>query len=279
MPATMSSGDLKQFEFPDPKSSDTKKYQSRIVFWVGVGPGVLLMHELPGLTEDVVDFGRQIAANGYTVFMPVMFGKPFPTGSERLVNELGVCINREFSLFAKNKSSPITDWLRVLCREIHDRCGGKGIGAIGLCLSGGFALSLMVEKSVLMPVASEPSLPLSLLRGLQKETQAALGLSPEELKQAKERCESENILVMGLRFKNDWICPSPRFDTLKSEFGDNFIKIELPSQPGNPYGIPSDAHSVLTEDYGKLGEFIGAFPDKDPRKQVINFLNRQLKPV
>jgi dienelactone hydrolase len=275
----MSNPELIQFEFPAPNSSEAQKFRTLTVFWLGSGPGVVLMHELPGLTDFVVDFGRQIAGQGYSVFMPVMFGKPFPNGSERLVNELGICLNREFSLFAKNKSSPITDWLSALCREVHGRCGGRGIGAIGLCLSGGFALSLMVDKSVLAPVASEPSLPLCLLRGLAKDSQAALGLSPDELKQAKERSQSEKIPVIGLRFKNDWICPSLRFDTLRREFSDNFIKIELPSQPGNPYGIPGTAHSVLTEDYGKLGKFISAFPDRDPRKQVIEFLNRQLKPA
>jgi dienelactone hydrolase len=127
----MPNTDLKDFDFPDPNSPDAGKYRSHTVFWLGEGPGVLLMHELPGLTDFVVDFGRQIAANGYTVFMPVMFGKPFPKGTERLANELGVCINREFSLFAKNSSGLITEWLRALSREIHSRCRGRAIGAIG----------------------------------------------------------------------------------------------------------------------------------------------------
>ena len=255
----MSNSELAQFEFPTPDSSEAQEYRTRTVFWLGNG--------------------RQIAGHGYTVFMPVMFGKPFPKGSERLANEAAVCLNREFSLFTKNTFGPITDWLRALCREVHGRCGGRGIGAIGLCLSGGFVLSLMVDKSVLAPVASEPSLPLCVLRGLQKDSQAALGISPDELRQAKERSQGEKIPVIGLRFKNDWICPSPRFDTLQREFGDNFVKIELPSQPGNPYGIPGNAHSVLTEDYAKLEKFISACPDEDPRKQVIEFLNRQLKSV
>jgi dienelactone hydrolase len=275
----MSSGDLKQFEFPEPKSSDVDKYQSRTVFWLGEGPGVLLMHELPGLTEYVVDFGRQLAENGYTVFMPVMFGKPFPNKIERLTNELSICLNREFSLFAQNKSSPITDWLRALCRKIHERCGGPGIGALGLCLSGGFVLSLMVDPSVIAPVASEPSLPLCPFRDLQKEAQAALGISPDELHQATNRSHAEGIPLVGLRFKNDWICPGRRFETLKREFGDNFRPIELPSEPGNSYAIPARAHSVLTEDYGSLKKYIDTFPNKDPRKQVIDFLNHQLKGV
>jgi dienelactone hydrolase len=164
--------------FPEPKSAHARQDQCRSVYWIGQGPGVVLMHELPGLTDFVVTFGREIPASGYTVFMPVMFGKPFPGGLERLANETGICINREFSLFSQCKSSPITAWLRMLCGEVHGRCGGLGVGAIGLCLSGGFVLSMMVEKSVLAPVMSEPALPLPVLRNWQRDSQAALGMSP-----------------------------------------------------------------------------------------------------
>jgi hypothetical protein len=83
---------------------------------------------------------------------------------------------------------------------------------------------------------------------------------------------------MGLRFTNDWICPARRFETLEQQFGGNFIRIEIPSERGNPYAVPTTAHSVLTEHYDTLKKYIEKFPDKDPRKQVIRFLDRQLKP-
>src|ERR1700730_9876580 len=146
----MSDADLQRFEFPEPKSADVKKCKSRAVFWLGQGPGVVLMHELPGLTDYVENFGREIAARGYTVFMPVMFGRPFPGRVGRLINEFGICINREFLLFSKCASSPITDWLRTLCREAHARCGGRGVGAIGLCLSGGVGLFMIVGERVMV---------------------------------------------------------------------------------------------------------------------------------
>jgi dienelactone hydrolase len=273
----MGDTDLQHFVFPDPASIDAEKYRSRPVFWLGEGPGIVLMHEVFGLTSFVADFGRQIAASGYTVFMPVMFGKPFPEGVARIVNGLGLCINREFCLLAQRKSSPITDWLRALSREVHVRCGGRGVGAIGLCLSGGFVLSLVIDPWVMVAVGGEPSLPFCPLRGLQKKAQATLGISPDQLQQATARSRNEEIPVVGLRFTRDWICPAPRFDTLKSEFGVNFHPIEFDSKRGNPYGIPTSAHSVLTEHYGELKRFISFFPDKDPRKQVIEFLDRQLK--
>jgi hypothetical protein len=109
--------------------------------------------------------------------------------------------------------------------------------------------------------------------------QAALGISSDDLQSAKERSLSERIPVLGQRFKNDWIYPGPRFERLRREFGDNFKPIVLPSEPGNQYGIPTKAHSVLTEDYAGLKDYIQSSPNDDPRKQVIEFLDRQLKPA
>ena len=40
--------------------------------------------------------------------------------------------------------------------------------------------------------------------------------------------------------------PEERFATLRRELGDAFIAVEIDSSPGNPYGIPRAAHSVLT---------------------------------
>jgi dienelactone hydrolase len=273
----VSNDDLQRFEFPEPKSAAATKYKSRTVFWLGNGPGVVLIHELPGLTDYVKELASEIAARDYSVFMPIMFGRPFPGRVGRVINELAICVNREFFLFSKRESSPITEWLRALCREVHARRGGRGVGAIGLCLSGGFVLSMMIDKSVMAPVMAEPSLPLCLLGDWQTACQAALGVSPVELKQATDRSRDEDIPVVGLRFSHDWFCPARRFETLQQQFDDRFIKIEIPSEPGNRYGIPPRAHSVLTEHYDTLNTYKLAFPDKDPRQQVIQFLDRQLK--
>jgi hypothetical protein len=139
-------------------------------------------------------------------------------------------------------------------------------------------LSMMVDKSVIAPVISEPGLPFCLPGNWQKASQAALGISPEELEKAKERSRIEDIPLVGFRFSNDWICPARRFETLEQQFGNHFNGIKFCSEPGNPYGVRSTAHSVLTEDYDTLRKYIETFPDRDPRRQVIQFLERQLKP-
>jgi dienelactone hydrolase len=201
------------------------------------------MHELPGITPDVARFGELVAAAGFTAVLPVLFGVPGKTGSlgYTAIEFLRVCVSREFRLLSRRESSPITEWLRALCRQIHRECGGRGVGAIGMCLTGGFALSLMVDESVMAPVLSQPSLPLP----VTESHRAALGISDEELAVVKQR-SAEGCTILGLRFTADRLCPPERFSTLREELGEGFESIEIDSSPGNRHGNPPEAHSVLT---------------------------------
>jgi dienelactone hydrolase len=161
---------------------------SRTVYRRGEGPGVVIMHEIPGITPEVARFGRFVADDGFTAFLPHMFGTP---GKELsipyVVGQMArACISREFSVLARGESSPITDWLRALCRYAHADCGGPGVGAIGMCLTGNFALSLMVDDSVMAPVLSQPSLPFPVSRAHRE----ALHLSDEDLAAVKGRVQT-----------------------------------------------------------------------------------------
>src|SRR5262245_56473349 len=152
------------------------------VYVRGSGPGVLLLHELPGMVPQCVDLATHIAAQGFTVFMPLLFGEAgAPPATARLTAQ--VCISREFHCFAHNKSSPITRWLRALClQRIRPGCPGPGIGAIGMCFTGGFVLSLFVDDLMLAPILCQPGLPFPSPRpGAGK----ALAVSPEDLNEAK----------------------------------------------------------------------------------------------
>src|SRR5262249_26585308 len=122
------------------------------VYVRGHGPGVLLLHELPGMVPQCVQLAATIAGRGFTVFMPLMFGDAnAPPAAKTLAPR--VCISHEFNCFAQHESSPITRWLRALCaRVIRPRSPGPGIGAIGMCFSGGFVLSLFVNDQLLAPV-------------------------------------------------------------------------------------------------------------------------------
>lgn len=73
-----------------------------------------------------------------------------------------LCVSKEFNRFAFREEAPIADWLRALARDAHRSCGGPGVGAIGMCFSGGFALAMMADESVIAPVLSQPSMPFML---------------------------------------------------------------------------------------------------------------------
>lgn len=210
----------------------------------GRGPGVVIMHEIPGITPSVAAFATRVADDGFSVFMPSMFGTP--TKAPSTLYSLGqvarACISREFRVLARRGSSPITVWLRALCRSVHEDIGGAGVGALGMCLTGNFALALMVEPAVMAPVLSQPSLPFSVLPRHYR----ALHLSDDDLQVVKQRVRA-GTSVLGLRFTGDFMCPAGRFQTLRDELGDGFEAIEIDSSRGNPHGNPRTAHSVLTE--------------------------------
>jgi dienelactone hydrolase len=218
---------------------------TRPVFRRGRGPGVVVIHEVPGISPPVAEFARRVADDGFTVFAPSLFGTPGkPVSTPAIVGQLArACVSREFHVLATRQASPITDWLRALCRHAHAACGGPGVGAIGMCITGNFALALMVDESVMAPVLSQPSLPF----GVTPRHRAALHLSDEDLAVVRRRAEA-GCPVLGMRFTHDFMCPPERFATLRRELGDRFEAIEIDSGPGNPHGIKRTAHSVVTID-------------------------------
>jgi dienelactone hydrolase len=239
------------------------------VFRAGSGPAVVLIHEVPGIHPGVLDLARRLIGRGYTVYLPSLFGTPGANAGEGLVRSIAkVCISREFAVLA-DRSSPATGWLRALAAQAHQECGGPGVGAIGMCMTGSFALAMALEPSVLAPVMSQPGLPAP----LTARRRAAVGLAAGELAQVKART-SRGLRLLGLRFSEDRGCPAERFATMRREFGDSFEGIEIDSSPGNPFGIPRRAHSVLTVD---LVDTPG-HPTAAALERTLDFIGERLRP-
>jgi dienelactone hydrolase len=228
------------------RASFTAEGTTRDIYKIGSGPAVIVVAEIPGITPRVAEFGRRVAEAGCTAVLPVLFGTPGaePTMASSMRVVTHVCISKEFSTWARNRTSPITSWLRALASQSHQECGGPGVGAVGMCLTGGFALAMMVDDVVLAPVLSQPSLPFPVTRSRRRD----LGISAADLRRVKERCEEEGLCVLGLRFTGDSMSPSERFQRLRDELGDRFLAVEIDSSKGNPDGYKPAAHSVLTED-------------------------------
>jgi len=200
----------------------------------GSGPGVIIIHEIPGITPNVLKFAEEVVASGFTVVMPSILGTA--AGLSHSVGNVNktmvkICVSKEFATWALQTTSPITTWLRALARDLHAELGGPGVGALGMCFSGGFALAMMVDGHVAAPVLSQPSLPFP----VGSKRKADLNLSPADLAVVKERA-SAGCQVLGLRYKGD-MAVGNRFDTLRRELGDDFLAVEL----------DGSKHSVLTE--------------------------------
>jgi dienelactone hydrolase len=226
------------------KAPFTAEGKSRDVYRTGSGPAVVVISEIPGITPLVAQFGRRVAAVGCTAVLPHLFGQPGRAPSTAYEAEVfaWACISREFTTLARRRTSPVTTWLRALAGQAHQECGGPGVGVVGMCLTGGFALAMMVDDVVLAPVLSQPSLPFA----IGNANKADLGISDDDLAIVKQRCQA-GVCVLGLRFTGDRMVPAERFQRLRDELGDAFVAVEIDSASGNPHGHPAMAHSVLTE--------------------------------
>lgn len=212
------------------------------VFRKGSGPAVIVVHEIPGITPKVLQFAERVVDKGFTVVMPLLVGEVGrkPTGGYIASSMRKICISREFTTMAMQKTSPIIGWLRALAKQIHGEVGGVGVGAVGMCFSGGFALGMMVDDIMIAPVLSQPSLPFAV--GTKRSSD--LNLSPSDEARIVERAQA-GCQVLGLRYTGDKLVGS-RFDTLHKLLGDSFIAVEFAS-------TTKQDHSVLTEQIQEEG--------------------------
>ncbi|KAA0234847.1 MAG: hypothetical protein JJLCMIEE_01018 [Acidimicrobiales bacterium] len=264
----MAADDLSDFEVEE----FSHRGSTRDVYRKGEGPAVVVMAEIPGITPAVARFARTVADSGLSVYLPHLFGEPGrePSAAYSARSMIPACVSREFKAFARGRTEPVSTWLRALARHAHEVCGGPGVGALGMCFTGGFALGMMVDDAVLAPVLSQPSLPL----GFTRRKRADLHLSPEDLTTVKERAEDDDICVLGLRFSHDRLSPPERFESLRRELGERFIGVEIDSGPGNPHGLSRTAHSVLTEELVDDPDH----PTWLALQQVLDFFTERLLP-
>jgi dienelactone hydrolase len=233
------------------RTTFTHDGKTRAVFRRGEGPAVIVIAEMPGISPKVIEFADRVVDIGCTAVMPHLFGRPgYDTDNAGVPALLGymvssivpACISREFATFGSGRTSPVVDWLRALAASEHERCGGPGVGAIGMCFTGGFALAMAADDRLLAPVLSQPSMPIG-----GKKSRYGIDCSRGDLDRVKERCDADGLKVLGLRFKGDRFVPAERFQYLRDELGDGFIGVELEDSAANPDSKMKNPHSVVTE--------------------------------
>jgi dienelactone hydrolase len=211
--------------FPDgwTRGSHTHEGVTHATYRRGTGPGVIVIHEVPGITPEVAAFAEEVVDAGFTVVMPSLFGTDgAPMTARTIASSIGrVCVSREFTKLRTGETTPVAGWLRSLARDLHDELGGPGVGALGMCFTGGFALAMAVDPAVAAPVVCQPSTPAA----VGSRRAADVNLSPADLAVVKGRCAGGQQ-VLGVKFRSD-PAVGTRFDTLTRELGDAFLRVEL----------------------------------------------------
>jgi dienelactone hydrolase len=240
------------------------------VYEKGSGPGVVLIPEMPGMTPEVLGLAQHLVERGFTVAVPSPFGVPGRESSMGYtLNTLRkVCVSAEFRAFALNAHRPITDFLRAVAADLAARTPGAGVGVIGMCFTGGFALATAIESSVLASVVSQPAVPFPTSRARRIDP----GASAEDMDAIAARTANDGLCLLGLRFSEDVSAPRERFASLKTKFGDAFEVIELDSSPGNAGGYSKGAHSVLTAEV-RENPTNSAW---ETREHMVEFLRRNI---
>ena len=221
--------------FPDgwKRGSHTHGGVSHSTYRQGSGPGVIVIHEVPGITPAVAAFGQEVVDAGYTVVLPSLFGKDGgpKTALSTATALRQVCVSREFTKLRTGVTTPVAGWLRSLATDLHEELGGPGVGALGMCFTGGFALAMMVDAPVTAPVLCQPSTPF-----VPGRTRSAdLNLTPGDLDIVRGKCAAGQQ-VLGLQFRKDPLTGT-RFETLTRELGDAFLRVEFEGM----------GHSTVTE--------------------------------
>jgi dienelactone hydrolase len=266
-------GDLETFE----RYQFERDGYAHAVYRKGTGPAVFVITEMPNISPEVLGFADRVVALGCTAVLPDLFGDAgrdvMRENRARVMlyavrTMAGACISREFTTFALGKSSPVVTYLCALVEHEHTRCGGPGVGVVGMCFTGGFALAMATDPRVLAPVLSQPSLPIC----LSQQHKHAIDCSSTDLAKVAARCQNEGLRVLGLRFQGDPIVPEARFRFLKEQLGDGFTAVEIPPQYRHPNGPLKHAHSVLTGDLiDEPGE-----PTRDALDQVLALFRDKL---
>jgi len=243
------------------------------VYEKGSGPGVVLVPEIPGTTPAVLGLGDHLVEQGFTVAIPSLFGDPGrkPSGGYIARTAVKLCVAAEFRAFAANAHRPVADFLKAVTRDLAARTPGPGVGIIGMCFTGGFALAAAVDESVLAPVLSQPAVPFP----LGGRRTADPGVSQEELEAVAARTRDSGLCVLGLRFSADRAVSPTRFAALRRSLGEAFEVIEVDSSPGNAGGFAKSAHSVLTEEVREQP----GHPALAARERVVAFLKERLVPA
>lgn len=246
--------------------------RAKTVHVSGSGPAVIVMSEMPGISPQVARFARWVRDAGFTVYMPSLFGRDgvVVPAEEGVLVFKRTCVSAEFRALADGRPTPIVTWLRALARCAHGECGGPGVGAVGMCFTGHFALGLMLDAPTLAPVVCQPSMPM--------DDPAAIGLPEAQLQAIRRRLDDEDLTVLGYRFEGDRWCSARRFEAYARALGPRFVARVLPDSAAHPMPPPFFRHVVASPHSVVTAHLIDeqGQPTLAARDEILAFLRARL---
>jgi dienelactone hydrolase len=236
-------------------------------------PPLLLMPELAGFSPGMLQFAERLRQARFQVYVPWLFG-PFGQRTP-LRNAIRLCISREFANLRAGVSAPVTTWLRALAAHISQHNGGGRVGAIGMCLTGAFAIPLVIDPKVVAAVAAQPSVPFGVRRG---QWMHQLNVSDSDIAKARDRLTSGGARILALRNRADGICPREKLERFQHEFpvgldvreyGDTDSRNSLGERP----------HATFTKEYRIAPDAADDHPSRRAFADLISFFERYLRTV
>jgi hypothetical protein len=218
------------------------------------GPSVVVIHEAFGLTPSTLGIAERVRARGMTPILPLLAGEPLPGRLMGYRNFARICIRREFGALARNEATPIVDWLSALADDEYAASGGRPVGVIGMCFSGGYALAMALKPSVRAAVSSQPAFPAA-IPGRRRN----LGVNPDDLDDLRTQT-GDGKCVRTLRYRLDLLSPGVRCDELVTQLPQTDA-VEIPTW--NPFdhsvlsdGLEAAAGSKLASELAKTIDFL-----------------------
>lgn len=250
------------------------------VYYAGdrADPAILLMPEIAGFSPGLLMFAERVVRAGFQVYVPWLFG-PFGRRAPA-TNAIKLCISREFANLRAGISAPVTAWLRSLAAFISHCNGGDRIGAIGMCLTGAFAIPLIIDPEVAAAVAAQPSVPLSPLFALfgvgRGAWMQALNVSESDIVAARRRLASGDAQLLAVRCRADRICPHEKLARLQKEFPAGFEAREY-GAAGARNRLGDRPHATFTKEYRLEPEASDDHLSRQAFADLVSFFDANLR--